>query len=354
MAKRAVGLDIGTCGIRAVEVTTSNSGYRLVQLAEAPLPAGAVIDGEVMDTALVTDAIRGLWKDAKLSRTQVALGVANQKVIVRQLDLPRLPLDELRATLGYHVAEVLPMPVDQALLDVHPLADVTDATGLPAIRALLVAADAAMVRASVTAARGAGLTVASVDLAPFALMRSLAAPQLLGRTDRAEVLIDAGASVTTVVVHAQGVPLFVRILGLGGQEITQRLAERVGTSMASAEQLKRSLGIPRQRGGADATTEVAVSAADEWVDEVRGSLDYYLAQTDARPLSRVRVAGGAVHLGGLAATLANVIGLPVELADPYAAVTVGNGVTTDDLRASAHHAAVGVGLALGVLEGNGA
>ena len=354
MAKRAVGLDIGTCGIRAVEVTTSGSGYRLVQLAEAPLPVGAVIDGEVVDTALVADAIRGLWKYAKLSRTQVALGVANQKVVVRQLDLPRLPLAELRRTLGYHVADIIPMPVDQALLDVHPLVDVTDSAGVPAIRGLLVAADAAMVRASVTAARSAGLTVAAVDLTPFALMRALAAPQLLGRSDRAEVLIDAGAAVTTVVVHAQGAPLFVRILGLGGQEITQRLAERVGTSMDSAEQLKRSLGIPRQRGVADATTEVAVSAADEWVDEVRGSLDYYMAQTDARPLSRVRLAGGAVHLGGLASSLANILGLPVELADPYAAVTVSGGVSADDLRGSAHHAAVGVGLALGVLEGNGA
>jgi type IV pilus assembly protein PilM len=240
MAKRAVGLDIGTCGIRAVEVTTSGSGYRLVQLAEAQLPVGAVMDGEVVDTALVADAIRGLWKNAKLSRTQVALGVANQKVVVRQLDLPRLPLAELRRTLGYHVADIIPMPVDQALLDVHPLVDVTDSAGVPAIRGLLVAADAAMVRASVTAARSAGLTVAAVDLTPFALMRALAAPQLLGRTDRAEVLIDAGAAVTTVVVHAQGAPLFVRILGLGGQEITQRLAERVGTSMESRTPPPRS------------------------------------------------------------------------------------------------------------------
>ena len=93
MATRtAIGLDIGTSGVRAAELTFGKSGITLEKFGQVALPEGAVRDGEVVRPDAVTEAIRQLWAHTKFSGKDVIVGVANQKVIVRQVDLPWQPL----------------------------------------------------------------------------------------------------------------------------------------------------------------------------------------------------------------------------------------------------------------------
>ena len=135
-----MGLDIGTSGVRAAELTTGKGGATLERFGQVALPAGAVRDGEVIDAAVVAQAIRQLWAQAKFSTKKVVVGVANQKVVVRQVDLPWLPVKELRSSLAFQVQDFIPMPVEQAILDFHPLDEFTNDQGARMLRVLLVAA----------------------------------------------------------------------------------------------------------------------------------------------------------------------------------------------------------------------
>src|SRR5215210_555755 len=91
-----VGLDIGTSGVRAAELTMGKGPATLERFGQVALPLGAVRDGEVIDSDAVAGAIKQLWAQAKFSSKKVVVGVANQKVVVRQVDLPWLPVAELR------------------------------------------------------------------------------------------------------------------------------------------------------------------------------------------------------------------------------------------------------------------
>jgi type IV pilus assembly protein PilM len=122
------------------------------------LPQGAVRDGEVVDVAVVADAIKQLWTQAKFSTKKVVVGVANQKVVVRQVDLPWLPLKELRQSLAFQVQDYIPMPVEHAILDVHPLEEFTNDAGARTLRVLLVAASREMVGSALQAVTQAGLS----------------------------------------------------------------------------------------------------------------------------------------------------------------------------------------------------
>jgi type IV pilus assembly protein PilM len=124
-----VGLDIGTSGVRAAELRLGRGGATLERFGQVALPQGAVRDGEVVDVAVVADAIKQLWTQAKFSTKKVVVGVANQKVVVRQVDLPWLPLKELRQSLAFQVQDYIPMPVEHAILDVHPLEEFTNDAG---------------------------------------------------------------------------------------------------------------------------------------------------------------------------------------------------------------------------------
>jgi type IV pilus assembly protein PilM len=346
--RSAVGLDIGTTGVRAAQISWSKGQMTLERFGQVALPPGAVRDGEVVDTDIVAAAIRELWARVKFSSKKVVVGVANQKVIVRQVDLPWMPLPELRKSLAFQVADMIPMPVENAILDMHPLEEVEDENGRHQ-RVLLVAASRDMVQSLIGAVEAAKLTPTSVDLNSFAVLRVLAAVDSLGLAQRAEALIDVGASVTNIVVSAGGVPRFVRILLMGGAHITENIAERMGVSTEQAEGIKQHAVLPGMPDDPDssAATRITESAAAEWVEEIRGSLDYYFAQPGSARVSRIVLSGGGSQLGGLARRLALTTRLPVEPAAPLAAMHIGKtGLSDDQLNYLQAFSAVPVGLAM--------
>ncbi|MBK5307255.1 MAG: type IV pilus assembly protein PilM [Frankiaceae bacterium] len=346
-----VGLDIGTSGVRAAELTMGKGLATLERFGQVALPAGAVIDGEVIDSDLVAAAIKQLWAQAKFSSKKVVVGVANQKVVVRQVDLPWLPVNELRQSLSFQVQDFIPMPVEQAILDFHPLEEFTNDAGGRMLRVLLVAAARDMVGGAMDAVTKAGLQPAMVDLNSFAVLRSLALSGSGVGSLEAEALVDIGASVTNIVVHQGGVPRFVRILLMGGADITDAVAERLGVPMDQAESVKQGSGLMTVAGSVDShpASRAIEQTGSAFVEEVRGSLDYYLAQAGAARIGRVVISGGGSRLTGLVERLSAATRLPVELARPMSSLKLGKtGLTDEQLAYVEPMVTVPVGLAMGV------
>ncbi|MCA1712959.1 MAG: type IV pilus assembly protein PilM [Actinobacteria bacterium] len=344
-----MGLDIGTSGVRAAELSLGKGPATLERFGQVALPVGAVRDGEVIDSDAVSAAIKQLWAQAKFSTKKVVVGVANQKVVVRQVDLPWLPVNELRKSLSFQVQDFIPMPVEQAILDFHPLEEFTNDAGGRMLRVLLVAAARDMVGSAMDAVTKAGLQPAMVDLTSFAVLRSLVTSSGIG-TMEAEALVDVGASVTNIVVHQGGVPRFVRILLMGGADITDAVAERLGVPTEQAETVKQGNGLSN---GGMVESHPASRAIEQmggaFVEEVRGSLDYYLAQPGAARIGRVVLSGGGSRLGGLVERLSAATRLPVDVARPMSVLKIGKtGLTDDQLAYVEPMVAVPVGLAMGV------
>ena len=352
--RAAVGLDIGTSGVRAAELSLGKRPLVLDRFGQVALPPGAVRDGEVIDVDTVAGAIRQLWASTKFSTKRVVVGVSNQRVVVRQVDLPWLPENELRTSLPFQVQDNIPMPVEQAILDFHPLEEFVNESGGRMLRVLLVAAAQDVVHNTVAAVQRAGLDPVRVDLTPFALLRGLAELDELGLDSvEAEALVDVGASVTNIVVHQGGVPRFVRILLMGGTDITEAVADRLGVPIEHAESVKQQTGMLEQAGDVSADAPLAVrvieSTAAAFVEEVRGSLDYYLAQPRSVELSRIVLSGGGGQLPGLARRLALANRLPVEPGSAMSRLRIGKVRLTDEqLALVAPLASVPVGLAMAV------
>jgi len=350
--RTAVGLDIGTSGVRAAELSRGKAAPTLTRFGQVALPEGAVRDGEVVDVAAVAEAIRALWSATKFKTKRVAVGVANSKVVVRQVDLPWMPAAELRPALAYQVQDYIPMPVDQAILDFHPLAETTNEAGGRMLRVLLVAAARDMVQTSIEAVQRGGLEPVMVDLTPFAVLRALAdVPDLPLGPGSAEALVDVGASVTNIVVQQNGAPRFVRILLMGGSDITEAVAERMGIPLEQAEAIKQSTGLTAAGEGMDPgiAARAIETSASAFLDEVRGSLRYYQSQPGSARISRIRLTGGGSQLPGLVERLGAINNLPVERGEAFGAVRLGNhGLSEEQLAFVTPMACVPVGLAMGV------
>ena len=173
MAKRSktlVGLDIDATGIVAASVVV-NGRVRIERAAFAPLEPGIIRDGEVADVEGLADALRALYRENKGLDKRVRVGLANQKIVVRVIDLPYLEdAKELAAAVRFQAQDQLPMPLEHAVLDHQPLAVLNDAAGRRQ-RVLLVAARREMVERVLAALRSAGLKPEGVDLSAFATDR---------------------------------------------------------------------------------------------------------------------------------------------------------------------------------------
>jgi len=347
-ARTAIGLDIGTSVVRAVELSFGRAGITLERFGQVVLPDGVIHDGEVVDPEPVAACIRQLWQATGISHKRVVLGVANQRVIVRQIEVPWMEASELRGSLGFQVADFLPMDVKDSVLDFFPIEESIAAGGGRTLAGLLVAASRATVLANVQAAELAGLSVQAVDLTSFAVLRALG--KQTGPDVECEALIDIGARITNIVVHRSGVPKFVRILLMGGQDVTDAVAAQLEVGTSQAEAMKQHLAQTGDAAGFEALNEAVASTAQDFVDEVTGSLDYFSASNPGMRVERILLSGGGSRLDGLADRLAADSRLPVIAGDPMANLRVGRtGLDADQLAFVRPLAAVPVGLALGAI-----
>jgi len=310
LGRRFVGLDIGTTAVRAAELSVRRGTVALERFGEVTLPVGAVVDGEVHDPDVVAAAVKDLWRRARFGSRQVVMGVANQRVVVRLVDLPPMEADELRRSLRFQAQEHIPIPVEDAELDFDILGEHEGGAGQRLMRVLLVAAHKDMIAAHLRAGVQAGLKPVSIDLIPFALVRSLAPEGSAPLVEAGEALIDVGSAVTNIVVHENGTPRFVRILLMGGRDITDALREGLALDYAEAERAKLAVAAGTARDhSVDQIVERRVTA---FADEIHGSLDFYQAQSGAVPISRVLLTGGGSRLPSLGEHLRDALHLPVE------------------------------------------
>lgn len=350
MAKTGViGLDIGTTHVRAAELAFTGRGPSaqptLTRYAEVALPPGAVRDGEVEDPPTVSGAIRRLWAEGKFASRDVNIGVGNQRVVVRELDLPWMPLPQLRESLAFQVQDLLPMSTDEALMDFYPTGELESATG-KMMHGMLVAATRDTVRANVMAVEGAGLRPQLVDLNPFALLRAIVRGDLVNRT---VAVVDIGARITQVIITAGGKPQFVRILPTGGQNVTDAITAAMGISAPDAERIKREVGIGYAVSPDLSAAAEAISAVVRpLIESVRNTFVYYQGNHPGAGIEVVILTGGGANLPGFGQYLSSASRLPVTIGDPLASMKVAKSVRTEDVTRQSSMLVMPIGLAYGV------
>lgn len=348
MARATIGLDIGTSAVRAAEVR-GKEPPTLTRFAQLTLPPGAVTGGEVGDPDAVASVLRDLWRRGEFRGKRVAVAVANQNVIVRPVELPKMEESELRDALKYQVQDYIPIAIEDALLDFLLLDEFVNEEGAPMMRVLTVAAQRDMVHGFVRVVQQAGLEPVAVDLSPLAAIRALVDPIGSILVEReAEAVVDVGGDVTNVVVHERGSPRFVRILQAGGNDITDALQSELSLSREDAEARKIAVGLRAEGASVDpGAPSVIERRAAAFIDDVRRSLEYYQSQADAAPVARVVLTGGGARLPRLGERLASALRLPVEEGNPLARLKVGEiGLSPEQLEQVSAVAAVAVGLAM--------
>jgi type IV pilus assembly protein PilM len=226
-----VGLDIQPGFIAAAKVQVNGSIVAQRAVAAA-LPADVVREGEVVDERALSDALRELFAGSGLGK-RVRLGVANQRTVMRTLQLPPMSdRKELAAAVNFQAQDQVPMPLANAVLDFHSLGVVDTHEGQRE-RVVLVAAQRDMIERLLRAVRDAGLQPEGVDLSAFALIRSL---HRAGQEQTKRVLYLNVDGLTNLAIADGPICNFTRVVGGGIEAMASELAERRGIPVSQARE----------------------------------------------------------------------------------------------------------------------
>jgi type IV pilus assembly protein PilM len=349
--KRLVGLKIGSSQLAAARVV-NNGSSDLVQIAREPLETGIVVGGEPRQPDELANALRAFFKKHKLPRTGVRLGIANNRIGVRTLEVAGITdPKQLENAIRFRAQEALPIPLEEAVLDYQVLSERVDASGRPVRRILLVVAYRDLIDRYVSACRKAGIRLAGIDLEAFGLLRALTVlrdPE--DAPHAATVVVNVGHDRSTFGVSDGLHCEFTRVLDWGGAKLGVAIARALDLAPSEAAPIKHALSLAEPVTPAGLSHEQAQKAREAaqrelhtFARELVSALQFYQNQPGSLGIGEVVLTGGTADLPGIDAELRRLIGVPVRVGDPLVNVRLGKKV---DVPEDLGSLATAIGLAI--------
>ena len=315
--KTSTAVDIGSGIIKLVVIDHSGAEPELVKIATTQVAADAIVEGEVMDPAIVAEAIRGLFSVAGVSQKSVITAVGGRDVIVKKIQMDRMKEADAREVIRWEAEQHVPFDMGSVELDFQILDP--DAEGLQ-MNVLLVAAKRELVENRVRLLDEANLEASIIDVDAFAIHNAFEVnhPEAM---EGIVGLVNVGHEVTNVNILEDAVPVLTRDLAVGTRRFREDLQRDKGLAAEDAERILQGVtpsddlaGYVDSRG-----EEIAVGVE-------RAVAFLATASRSAGGLGRVFTSGGGSRIPGLNEALATRLRVPVARANPLERLKVRDNV----------------------------
>lgn len=342
-SKGIVGLDIGSSTVKLVELKERKGGqFQLMRLGVEPLSPEAIVDGSIMDSSLVVDAIQKLTQQTGIKAQNFATSVSGHSVIIKKIQLPNQAPEELAESIQWEAEQHIPFDINDVRLDYMVLSG--DDRGRDDMEVLLVAVKREKVNDYVSVISQSGKNPMVVDVDAFAIQNAYELNYDLDPLKNV-ALINMGAGVTNINIVARGQSVFWRDISFGGNQFTEGLQREFNLSFDQAELLKRGQAIgPYQPADA---RKVLDSVSAEMANEIQKTFDFFGATSSEGPIDELMLSGGCALTPNLLEILRERFGVPTEMLNPFRRVQAKESdFNREWLNTIAPMLAVAVGLAI--------
>ncbi len=342
--KPVLGLDIGSNSVKLCQLKPTKQGWQLLSLGVAPLPHEAIVDGALMNSGAVVDAIMELVATNKVREKNAAVSISGHSVIIKKIPMSQMSMEELEESIRWEAEQFIPFDIEDVNIDVQIVREETEMANQ--MEVVLVAAKKDMINDYTSVVVEAGLNPLICDVDVFAV-QNMFEHNYPNYGDNTIAIVNIGASNANINVVAGGIPTFTRDISFGGNQFTEELQKELGISYDEAETVKH--------GGPDADAIANKNNAERILEgvsetfsmELQRSLEFFSATSTERPLSKIFLSGGSSHLKSLQTVMSHKLGLPIEVIDPFKNINLDHqGVDREFIKNVGHVAGVAVGLAM--------
>lgn len=357
----AVGLEIGSANIKMVELSGTPPSLR--NLSIRPTPPGVVQEGSIIEPGALVDSIKEMLAEMRTRKRYVVTAASNLAVITRTLQVPKMPLKQMEEAVRWEAERYIPFPIDEVVLDYAPLDQLEAVPDGEQMDVVVGAARQETVASLVEALKAVGLEPLIIDVKPFAGLRTL--DNRLRASDREPItlFLEVGAESSALVLTRGERLLLNRVINLSGKDFTAAISKTFNLDFAAAEEAKRNYGLAtiptededllldfdaeRERFNPARMYDAIRPVLVELTTELRRSLEFFRVQVGDLGVDQGFVAGGGSKLRSLVPLLADTLGIPLEVADPWQGIQIDKSrFDLEYLRSLSPEFTVPVGLAL--------
>ncbi len=315
--KSLVGLDIGSSAVKAVELKPAGKGYKVIAFGSEPIPPDSIVDGAIIDSAAVADAIRRLFDINKIQTKEVCASLSGNAVIVKKITLPVMTDAELAESIYWEAEQYIPFDIQDVNLDYQILDPGDAANGRATMEVLLVAAKKEKIADYTGVIEQAGRSAVVVDVDAFALQNAFEVNYGI-EPGQVVVLLNAGASATNINILQGDQSVFTRDISIGGNAYTEALQKELNLPFEDADRLKR--GEPVDGVSFEDARPVLRAVSENVMLEIQKTFDFFKPTASSDRIDRIIVSGGAAKEEGFLEMLPDRFETPVELFDPFKTV----------------------------------
>jgi len=315
----SVGLDIGSGFVKVVEVDHSGDQPEVIRVGMRPLLPDAIVEGEIMDYGLVSEAVQGLFQDMGMKGTDVVTAIGGHDVIIKKIEMDRMKESDAREVIRWEAEQHVPFDIKSVELDFQIL----DPEGSGSqMQVLLVAAKRELVDNKVGLLQDAGVNPVIIDIDAFALHNAFQ-HNYPDSSQGIIALVNVGHETTNVNILEDGVPILTRDIPFGSRKIREDLQRERGLTAEQAED------VVQARETVHDLDSFVESSADEVAVGIERASAFLMTREDGDTVGRIFLSGGGARIPGMADTLGRRMNVTTELVNSFERVPVRPGAAGD-------------------------
>ncbi|MBM3247949.1 MAG: type IV pilus assembly protein PilM [Candidatus Omnitrophica bacterium] len=330
-----IGLDIGSSSVKAVAIKLEKDKAELINYSIKPF-----------DRDYISDSINKTLKDLNIENKTVNISIGGQGVVTRSVKFPRMSLSEVKNAIGFESEKHIPFPLNEVYMDCFIMRQLPEENKM---LVLVAAAKKELIQHRLAYLKPLSLTANFIDVDSLALVNLINRiefkPQGLStgvqnaEQKKAVALLNLGATFTSLCIVENGIPKFVRDIFIGGNDLTKRISNILGTGLAEADKAKCS---PQE--GWDKISAACESVLNNLINETRLSFDYFESDSGIN-ISCLYLSGGGSYLRGIDEIIKTNLNVEVKYLNPAADLKVSESFA-GGLETEARKLSIAIGLAL--------
>ncbi len=307
-----VGLDIGSSIIKVAELKPSKKGYLLNKFGMSRIAPGSIVEGRIADMGSVANDIKTLFKSHKIREKNVAISTGGHSVVIKTINTAKRPDKELHDTIFSEAEQYIPYDIDDVNIDYQILGE--SEFSPDQINVLLVAVKKDLVAEYIELIHLAGLNPRIIDVDTFALQN---AHEILpyGSKEKITLLIDVGASKTSLNILKANASLMMRDTVSGTYQILEEINEQldVGIEDAMAVMNGDADGIVNE----DDFERICIKVSQSWCSEICEAVNTFQSGANDERVEKIILSGGGVFIEGFKEALLSELEADISIINPF-------------------------------------
>lgn len=329
-----LGVDIGTSGIKLVQLSNEKGKARLITYGIAELGSDIIRNKTAANINIIATKLASLVQKSRVSTKDCSAALPIFSVFNSVISLPEMSKSDMDSAVRWEAKKFVPFPIEDMILDwkIISTPDKSDQivhdqklynngnidktkdfikTKSKFTRVLLTAAPKNLVSVYIDIFKKAQLNLLSLEVESFATARAL-----IDQNTNNVMIIDIGSVTTDVCVVENGLPILNRSIEVGGNLMTESISRSLNISFERAEQFKQDFGLATNADEGISIPKKIEETLAPMINEIKYVFDLYKRQGN-RTIDSIILTGGSAYLPNLIDYLQKVLNSPVYIGDSW-------------------------------------